>query len=1173
MKKIYQLIAILLCLYSSGEVVAQTQLNNKRNCVSTEYLAAQIAADPSIVTRMQRIEQQTADYAANRGALGTEAVKTIPVVFHVLYNSPSDNISDARLLAQLDVLNKDFAKTNADIGDVPSVFAPLAANTEIQFCLAQRDPLGAATTGILRTATTVTSFPYPSNAMKFTAQGGSDAWPRDQYLNVWVCIMGNGILGFAQFPGGAAATDGVVLLTGSVGGVTEPGTAFPYQLGRTATHEVGHWLNLRHIWGDSFCGNDLVNDTPTQQEDNGGCPSFPHVTCGNDPNGDMFMNYMDYTNDACMNMFTLGQSTRMNAVLAPGGFRTSLNSSLGCVPPSGFAFTSGATASASCPSPSTLAANLSTSSFGGFNTPIALTAIAGVPAGTNITFSTNPVTPGGSTFVTLNNANILSNGSYNVTVQGVAGASTLTTTVNFVVAAGTAPTLTAATNATVCAGNTASFSVVASGPTVNSFQWQVSTNGGTNWTNVSTGTGGTTSTYTTAAATAGMNTYQYRVLATAQCGVATSNAAVLTVQTAPAINAQPQNILVCNGSTATFTVGATGNNLTYQWQFSIDGVAPYTNIAGANGLSYTTPTVTVAQNNYRYRVVINGSCPSPVNSSAAILAVGNPPVITTQPTNTTVCAGQTATFTASATGSGLSYQWLQSVDGGITFASIPGATALTLSLPSTVVSQSGYRYRVNVFGCTPAPVASNVVTLTVNTLVAINNQPASVELCEGGNAIYSVAVVGTGVTYQWQVSTTGCAGTFANISGANTNSLTVVNTQATQSGNAYRVIVSGTCNSATSSCATLTVNTPILITAQPANTSACLPDETTASFAVAVTGTAPTYQWQVSSNGGTTWSDIGSATGSTLNLTGLTASMTGYQYRVRLNGTCTSGLNSNAATLTVNTKVDITTQPVNRSVCAGSATSFNVAATGSTITYQWQVSVNNGPFVNVDNAGVFTGYSGATSATLGIANASLSINGYRYRVIVSGVPCGSVTSSIATLVVNPLPTAVLVTGQYNRLTPYLNTTLVVTPSPAGNYSYQYKKDGVLLNVPSLSSLPVTIDGFGEYEVTVTDVNGCSNTSNKVRISDSASTTLFIYPNPSRGQFQVRYYRTSTSDNAYYVNVYDGKGARVFSKQFPIAAPYSRMDVNLDNAQSGIFMLEVRDARGKRLSSSSVIVAR
>ncbi len=159
------------------------------------------------------------------------------------------------------------------------------------------------------------------------------------------------MLGYAQFPGGAANTDGVVVLTGSVGGPTVPGTTTSYNLGRTATHEVGHWLNLRHIWGDANCGNDQVTDTPTQQTSNGGCPAFPKVTCSNGPNGDMFMNYMDYTYDTCMNMFTAGQATRMNAAITAS--RPGLLTSLGCVPPN----------QASCGTPAGLSAtNITTSS-------------------------------------------------------------------------------------------------------------------------------------------------------------------------------------------------------------------------------------------------------------------------------------------------------------------------------------------------------------------------------------------------------------------------------------------------------------------------------------------------------------------------------------------------------------------------------------------------------------------------------------------------------------------------------------------------------------------------------------------------------------------------------------------------------------------------------------------
>ena len=149
--------------------------------------------------------------------------------------------------------------------------------------------------------------------MKFTSQGGADVWDSKKYLNIWVCNLSGSTLGFAQFPGGPESTDGVVvdyLYFGSIGTATAP-----YDLGRTLTHEVGHWLNLRHIWGDSYCGNDFVDDTPTQQTSNSGCPSFPHISCNNGPNGDMFMNYMDYTHDDCLIMFTNGQKNRMIAAL------------------------------------------------------------------------------------------------------------------------------------------------------------------------------------------------------------------------------------------------------------------------------------------------------------------------------------------------------------------------------------------------------------------------------------------------------------------------------------------------------------------------------------------------------------------------------------------------------------------------------------------------------------------------------------------------------------------------------------------------------------------------------------------------------------------------------------------------------------------------------------------
>jgi len=286
--------------------------------------------DEQLSDRMEQIEQFTQQWvAANPHGTGARAIYTIPVVVHIVYNTTTENISDAQVLSQITALNKDFSRTNTDAVNTPSVWQSIAANAEIQFCLATLDANGATTTGITRTYTATTTF-TSNNNVKFNSTGGKDAWPADRYLNIWGCDL-SGIIGHAQFPGGNLTTDGVVIDYQAFG---TTGTAtFPFNLGRTATHEIGHWLNLRHIWGDdatACTGSDLVSDTPNQADENYGCPGFPVSSCSNGANGDMFMNYMDYSNDACMNLFSLGQKARMQALFATGGFRNSLLSSSGC---------------------------------------------------------------------------------------------------------------------------------------------------------------------------------------------------------------------------------------------------------------------------------------------------------------------------------------------------------------------------------------------------------------------------------------------------------------------------------------------------------------------------------------------------------------------------------------------------------------------------------------------------------------------------------------------------------------------------------------------------------------------------------------------------------------------------------------------------------------------------
>jgi hypothetical protein len=786
-----------------------------------------------------------------------------------------------------------------------------------------------------------------------------------------------------------------------------------------------------------------------------------------------------------------------------------------------------------------------------------------VPAGTTVSFAPNPLTPGSSTVVTLNNANTLPNGTYNITVQGVAGAVTQTAVVSFTVSAGAGPAITGQpANVTVCEASPASFTVTATGATAH--QWQVNT--GTGFTNIA---GATAATYNIAATTAAQNGYIYQVILTGQCNTTTSASATLTVQTAPAITTQPSNVTACAGSNATFTVVASGTGLSYQWQSSPVGcTGPWTDIPGAIAASYTITGVTVGMDNTGYRCVVTGTCAPAATSNCATLTVGNAAAITGQPTSVTVCEGANASFTVTTSGTINSYQW--QVNTGAGFTDITGATAATLNLPAVTVSMNGYQYQVNAFSCTATPITSTIATLTVNTLASISAQPASATLCAGANASFSVTAAGTGISYQWQYAAT-CAGAFTNIAGATSATLNLPAVTLANAG-AYQVVITGTCNTVTSSCATLVVNSPVTISAQPVNVDICLPLNT-ASFSVTAAGTGLTYNWQVSTDGGTVWNNVSPAnTTATLNLTGITASMNGYKYRVVLSGTCTPTLNSAVATLAVNSPVNITSQPQDVDACATNTASFSVTATGSTITYQWQVSINGGPFVNVTNTAPF---SGATTATLTINPVSTALNGYVFHVIVSGVPCGAVTSDPATLTANALPVVVLTAASNTGINPYIRTTLYTTVSPGiapRGYIYQWYRDGVL--VPSITAdrFSVTVDDLGVYDVIVTDTStGCSSKkSNTQKIDFVASDLLFIYPNPSSGQFEVRYL-SYTNTVPRTLNIYDSKGARVYTKVYITAGPYTKMDVNMNNAASDVYHVELRDANGKRLATGKVVI--
>ena len=325
-----KLLLIILTVFLGLTVSAQTE-----KCGTMKNLAEQKLKDPTLEQRMGEIETFTAEWIKNRSTQKAQAIITIPVVVHVIHNGEAvgtgANISNAQIVSQITVLNEDFRLKNADSLQPSHPFWSATADCQIEFCLASQDEFGSPTTGIERI-----NGGQPDWAPTDIDDNLKPAtiWDRNLYLNLWTVkydAANSTLLGYAQFPGGADSTDGVVCrydAFGYTGNVTPPN-----DLGRTETHEVGHWLNLYHIWGDNQpnCGNDSVSDTEPADHEHYGCPSFPHDpnnACGTGADGVMYMNYMDYVDDYCMVMFTYGQGVRMQAAL--NGARSSLLASTGC---------------------------------------------------------------------------------------------------------------------------------------------------------------------------------------------------------------------------------------------------------------------------------------------------------------------------------------------------------------------------------------------------------------------------------------------------------------------------------------------------------------------------------------------------------------------------------------------------------------------------------------------------------------------------------------------------------------------------------------------------------------------------------------------------------------------------------------------------------------------------
>ncbi len=304
---------ILLLVASALFIHAQERCGTEANTLKL------IEKYPDYAKEREKVNTETENWIANHPNYQTKTIITIPVVVHVVWKTTDEKIDEDRIFEQIEILNNDFRRNNVDaINPNGEEWWGIAADCEIEFCLATTDPNGSPTSGFTFTETSTSQFSISGPSVEDASSGGKEPWDVNNYLNIWVCNLGSqgsGLLGYASTPSSfISSNDGVVVGYWNFG---LSGNS-PYHKGRTATHEVGHWLNLMHIWGDNNCGNDHVSDTPEQETDNNGCPGYPHNanSCNTtNSDGDMFMNYMDYTNDACMNLFTNGQKARMIAAV------------------------------------------------------------------------------------------------------------------------------------------------------------------------------------------------------------------------------------------------------------------------------------------------------------------------------------------------------------------------------------------------------------------------------------------------------------------------------------------------------------------------------------------------------------------------------------------------------------------------------------------------------------------------------------------------------------------------------------------------------------------------------------------------------------------------------------------------------------------------------------------
>jgi hypothetical protein len=661
------------------------------------------------------------------------------------------------------------------------------------------------------------------------------------------------------------------------------------------------------------------------------------------------------------------------------------------------------------------------------------------------------------------------------------------TTTAVVLSLTNAPTITTQPTATqtICSGQSASFSVIATGAT--SYQWE---KGGTNLVNGGNVSGATSSTLqlTNISAT---DAAVYTCVITGACAPAvTTNNATLVVNNIPTITSQPISKTICSGLSTTYNIVATGANLTYQWQLNNVALVDGGVLSGTSTSTLSLTNVTSA-NAGNYTCIVSGTCAPNSTSTIASLTVNSTATISSNPTDVVSCVGQTSTFTLGTTGSGITYQWKKGGINLVNGGNISGATLAVLSIANTALTDAG-QYSCTITNSCSGTLNSTNATLTVNSLPTITGQPSDVTICGSGPATFSVTATGTNITYQWKKGGTNLTNG-GNISGATSASLSIALATAADVG-AYTCIVSGTCAPAiTSSIANLAVGSLAIITTQPVSTAACT--GTTTTFNIVVSGTGISYQWQKNGTVLVNGSNVTGTTTPTLNLATVSAS-DAASYTCVTGNACSGFLTSTAAVLTINTQPIITTQPTTKSICVGAATTFSVAATGTGITYQWKkdgVILSDGGAIN-----------GSQAATLSLSTTIASDAGV-YVCEVNGVCTPKAISSGATLTL--AAGSSIITQPVSKIICSGNSNVFTCNATGGSLTYLWKKDGAILtdggSISGSTTFSLTLTGVssgdaGSYVCEVSSTCSATLISNAATLTVNSSTVITSQPTPVIG---------------------------------------------------------------------------